>query len=261
MALYQKYKYYLCGKFHNCFTKCTKCPIFALSRCTKTEKSCLTSHVLLNMNTTDTLSAFWDQLRHVFSQCERHYATDDILLAEQLLIRVEECESVLRVLLGRAYETVPLNQSIIEDVEYLLQNLRRFAVHLTDWNLRSDVERPRLPSFQTCPVYRNDGGGRPAYLILQEELEALIELGFNFHQIASMLGVSERTIRRRREVFGLPIGADCYTQISDKELDTVLAYIMHVISLHQCAGADPERGLNMAVCLRLVLHDQTAVFY
>ena len=21
-------EYYLCGKFHNCFTKCTKCPIF-----------------------------------------------------------------------------------------------------------------------------------------------------------------------------------------------------------------------------------------
>ena len=27
-------EYYLCGKFHNCITKCTKCPIFALCRCT-----------------------------------------------------------------------------------------------------------------------------------------------------------------------------------------------------------------------------------
>lgn len=48
-----------------------------------------------------TLDEFWNQLRHVFRQCERHYATEDVHLAEQLLIRVEECESVLRALLGR----------------------------------------------------------------------------------------------------------------------------------------------------------------
>ena len=64
--------------------------------------------------------------------------------------------------------------------------------------------------------------GRPAYAIHEEELQSLIELGFSFHQIAVMLGVSERTIRRRRELFGLPIGADCYSQISDEELDVVL---------------------------------------
>lgn len=173
---------------------------------------------------------FWSQLRHVFRQCERHYATDDINLAEQLLIRVEECESVLRVILGRMYETAPRNQSIIEDLEYLLQNLHRHAVHITDWNLRSDAERPRLPTFDSCPVYRSSGrAGRPAYSIQREELEALIELGFSFHQIAFMLGVSERTIRRRREYFGLPTGANCYSQLSDEELDTVVSDIMHVM--------------------------------
>ena len=175
-----------------------------------------------------TLDEFWNQLRHVFRQCERHYATEDVHLAEQLLIRVEECESVLRALLGRMYDAVPRNQSIIEDVEYLLQNLCRFAEHIVDWNLRSDIERPRLPAFQASPVFRSNSGGRPAYAIHQEELESLIELGFSFHQIASMLGVSERTIRRRRELFGLPIGADCYSQISDEDLDTVLGDIMHI---------------------------------
>ena len=182
------------------------------------------------MATSGTMNEFWDHLHHVFRQCERHYATDDVNLAEQLLIRVEECESVLRAILGRMYEVVPRNQAIIEDVEYLLQNLRRFAVHITDWNLRSAIERPRLPSGQSCPVYRRSNGrGRPSYLIHQEELEALIELGFSFNQIASMLGVSERTIRRRREIFGLPIGAEHYSQISDQHLDTVLSDIMNVI--------------------------------
>lgn len=186
-----------------------------------------------------TLNEFWEQLRHVFRQCERHYATDDTSLAEQLLIRVEECASVLRVVLGRMYEAIPRNQSIIEDVEYILQSLHRCAVHITDWNLRSDAEQPRLPTFQSCPVYRSTGrAGRPAYAIQQEELESLIELGFSFHQIASMLGVSERTIRRRRQYFGLPIGANCYSQITDEELDTVLSDIMNVIYQYHASRCD-----------------------
>ncbi len=77
------------------------------------------------------------------------------------------------------YEAVP-HQSFIEDVEYLLQNLCRFAVHITDWNLCSDAE-PRLPSL-TCPFRSSGGCRRLAFLIHREELESLLELGFSLDQ-------------------------------------------------------------------------------
>ena len=64
-------------------------------------------------------------------------------------------------------------------------------------------------------------------------MEALIEAGFNFRQMATIIGVSERTIRRRREFFGLPVG-DNFSDISDHELDVIVAGILQVSSSHTC---------------------------
>ena len=52
----------------------------------------------------------------------------------------------------------------------------------------------------TCP---NEGlrqeRGRPKLLIPKEQLEGLRSLGFSWTSISKMLGVSEKTLRRRRE--------------------------------------------------------------
>lgn len=58
-------------------------------------------------------------------------------------------------------------------------------------------------------------------------MEALIEAGFNFRQMATILGV---TIGLRREFFGLPVFSD----ISDYELDVIVAGILQVSSSHTC---------------------------
>ena len=42
--------------------------------------------------------------------------------------------------------------------------------------------------------------GRPAFMISQDQMEGLLELGF---RIADIIGVSERTIRRRQIMLGL----------------------------------------------------------
>ena len=62
------------------------------------------------------------------------------------------------------------------------------------------------------------------------DLEALLEAVFNFRQMATILGVSERTIRHRRELFGLPIG-DNFSHISDHDLDGIVAGILQVSSI------------------------------
>ena len=69
--------------------------------------------------------------------------------------------------------------------------------------------------------------GRPPYDIRKEDLESLLELGFNFVQISAILGVSERTIRRRRMLFGLPVGSN-FSPISDDDLDLVIGSILQL---------------------------------
>ena len=79
-----------------------------------------------------------------------------------------------------------------------------------------------------CPVRQPGQRGRPLFSIPLEQLEALLDLGFSMNNIAILLGVSERTVRCRREMYGLPIGRDRYTALSDTALDQVVSHILQV---------------------------------
>ena len=59
--------------------------------------------------------------------------------------------------------------------------------------------------------------GRPRLDIEQEQLEYLLNLGFNCPKIAEVMGVSLSTIRRRMSEFGLSVTA-LYSNITDHEL-------------------------------------------
>ena len=63
--------------------------------------------------------------------------------------------------------------------------------------------------------------GRPRYCILQEHLEGMIHLGLDCPTIASLLGVSLRTLRRRMTDFNLSI-KDTYSSINELELELTI---------------------------------------
>ena len=51
---------------------------------------------------------------------------------------------------------------------------------------------------------------------------------FTWNKIAQMLGVSERTIRRRREELGMHVGqTDAYSDIPDDDLDILASRVLH----------------------------------
>ena len=66
--------------------------------------------------------------------------------------------------------------------------------------------------------------GRPKYNISQEQLEHLLNLGFNCPTIASMLGVSLRTVHRRMAEYNLSVRS-CYSNIDDAGLTQVVKEI------------------------------------
>lgn len=57
--------------------------------------------------------------------------------------------------------------------------------------------------------------------MLQEQLETLHNAaGFRWADVGRILGISERTLRRRRHEFGLPVGTgEDFSDVSDNELD------------------------------------------
>ncbi len=109
----------------------------------------------------------------------------------------------------------------------LIEQLQRYSGQYL--KLSSCIEEQPTCTFASNPPPTLNNGlrGRPTFQVSRQPLEGLLELGFNFRQIAELIGVSERTIRRRRELYGLPI-ENTYSNISDEELDGIVADILQV---------------------------------
>ena len=116
-------------------------------------------------------------------------------------------------------------QAALEDVHELSAVLHSYLDHYADlvMQLEDQVYDVHIP----IPLLHTGRAGRPAFLISKAQIEVLTELGYSYAKIARMFGVSERTLLRRREQFGLPIGQS-YTDISNKELDTVVRIVYQV---------------------------------
>ena len=80
-----------------------------------------------------------------------------------------------------------------------------------------------------CPIVINElenEKGHPKVFIPRVQLVGLRSLNFTWKAISEMLSVSEKTILRRRHEFGLPIGEDTYSSVTDEELDEKISTIL-----------------------------------
>ncbi len=74
------------------------------------------------------------------------------------------------------------------------------------------------------PVMVTGRTGRPSFHIPFEQLQCLIEFRFSVPQIAQLLGISVRTVRRRMSEAGLSIQGT-YSQLTDDQLDEIIYVI------------------------------------
>ena len=90
--------------------------------------------------------------------------------------------------------------------------------------------------------------GRHPYMVSQQHIEGLFLLGFNWREIASMIGVSVGNLRRQRQEFGMNIGQEQYSTISNNDLDGIVLAIL-TASLHSgermVMGAVLARGIRV----------------
>lgn len=137
---------------------------------------------------------------------------------------VSEVQSLLLVL----DQTISLLRSIVEDVdaddqqqwrliagcfETIAQNFQQHALELS--------LRPTNVTSLQCNLSRSGRPGRPSFLIQQEMLEDLLELGFSKQRISKLLGVSRWTIQRRVQEYGLH-NVTSFSDLSDAEIDGII---------------------------------------
>lgn len=165
------------------------------------------------------LCQFWEA-SVLHQQLRRHYATNDPGLSERLVSQAEEAIMVLRVLYGRACEHIHVptwNSSAVlrglaDDLLIIIREMQRLMEHY----LETCTSDPYVQAIShTCPVATTNLPGRPPYLIDGAQVEAMMELGYSYdEEMAGMIGISTRTLRRHREQLGLPLATRLFQTMS-----------------------------------------------
>ena len=127
-------------------------------------------------------------------------------------------------------------------------NFVREALAIVESLLERD-ERRYQNRYQTSIVH--DGGpGRPRFDIPRTQLAWLLEKRFTVPQIADILGVSVRTVRRRMSVYDLSV-RELYSQLTDQQLDEI---VMEVQNQFPTCGNRQMQGHLLARGLRVQQH-------
>ena len=82
-------------------------------------------------------------------------------------------------------------------IEAVLTNVRFVFRVMTKYEQRGSVDATALSSLACTPI-KLAGSGTPVIVVEREQTEFLRELHFSCVKIASLLGISESTLRRRR---------------------------------------------------------------
>ena len=112
----------------------------------------------------------------------------------------------------------PLIANLLHCLREILQDLRTQIEVCNDDEAR--VRTRRIPA-----QLDTSSGGRRRYIISAEQIEVLRNTGMQWKAIANCLGVSPKTLYRRRIEYGI---ADSYTAIAEEELESNIRDILRL---------------------------------
>ena len=164
---------------------------------------------------TSELRDFLFALDNLFVLCQRSLCNRDPIGAEHCKNMIEHYILIVVAIKAAVSENLAPNSTLSILLDSLVSSFERELTRLDEivgMSFPSEVRRDvvsLLPSI----------GGRPAYNITKDQIEQLRETGMNWCSIAEFLGVSERTLQRRRIEFGIDSN---FSDISDNDLDNLL---------------------------------------
>ena len=133
---------------------------------------------------------------------------------EQANLCLEDAILTLQLLLHSVWQS---EDSVLQDfktiIEAVLTKVRFVFRVMTKYEERNSVEAT-VSNLFTCPTTKLTGAGRPVIVIEREQIEFLLELHFSWVKIASLLGISESTLCRRRRELNLNDDSENWTALS-----------------------------------------------
>lgn len=157
---------------------------------------------------------------------------------ESLLSRLGEFERTLGLISSRLGERGGSDQ-LLEDIEQLLSAVRllqeRYQHRYSNSCSEASEGGEGTPLYQcSCPLEYSGQACRPRLAVDKAVVQRLRSESLKWVDIAGILGISSKTLVRRRKEFEMPIGEDAYTRIEDSDLDEHVRAIL---------GQNPEAGI------------------
>lgn len=184
------------------------------------------------------IDGFFTSLGRLLESAEGQRNTASSDTAEFFSRRLRENERTLVTLMLRIEEAFPDEVGVISDLNELvliMNELSRDFDGIVEDSERSTFTAPLSLNDRLSAVARNGLVGRPRLQMLREQLQTLHnDAGFRWADIGRILGISERTLRRRRHEFGLPVGVgEDFSDVSNGDLDE---YVREILEVTPSAG-------------------------
>ena len=161
--------------------------------------------------------------------------------------RLDVFERTLNVLLQRIREAYPAENQLLSDLALLLQMISEWRQHFQSLSFRTMFLEDEHNTRPLTVALVRSAVGRPRLDISENILQALhVGAGFSWAHIARNLGISERTLMRRRREYG--IGNNGSSNFSDMQIDQQVRGILQVtpgIGYRLIEGALRQRGFRV----------------
>ena len=202
------------------------------------------------------IEGFFTSLDRLLESADGQRNTASYNSAECFSRRLRENERTLVTLTLRIEEAFPNEVEVISDLNelvFLMNELSRDSDRILEDLERSTFTAPPSLNDRLSTVARNGLVGKPLLQILQQQQQTLHnDAGFRWADIGRILGISERTLRRRRHEFGLPVGVgENFTDVSNDDLDE---YVREILEVTPSAGQRLVEGGLRQMGLRFQRH-------
>ena len=161
--------------------------------------------------------------------------------------RLDVFERTLNVLLQRIREAYPAENQLLSDLALLLQMISEWRQHFQSLSFCTMFLEDEHNTRPLTVALVRSAVGRPRLDISENILQALhVGAGFSWAHIARNLGISERTLMRRRREYG--IGNNGSSNFSDMQIDQQVRGILQVtpgIGYRLIEGALRQRGFRV----------------
>lgn len=179
-------------------------------------------------NSHEELTDFFQTLETLFRHIQQSLSVRDPLYLELCKSKLERSIPIVSAILLVVNNNTEVGSEEPESERPSLGSLLEGLISAIEEQierLRIVLESSAVAQRRAITSFLPSTGGRPAFNITKELIEQLRETGMNWKSIARFLGVSERTLHRRRIEYGIE---DSYTDITDNDLDNQITDILRL---------------------------------